>query len=665
MRIALHKALALAALAIAHSASAAIVHRVVNLAIPANQYGLWLNVETGASTTTVNGPAGWDFNIYTSGGYTSGPASGGANIVLYTGSSNGSGFMRYPGATSGTPPKLPPQSVIAGYGSFGAGTATFGGYEGAWKLNAENIVGFKFIGADGQLRFGWARVVVGATSTDRVLADYAFESTPNTCIAAGATAGAPPANCSGLPSYDPCASGPLVLAPGDNTMVLNVVNAPDLDLSGKACGGAFVIRRANYFPFDPPASGVYRVSLCANASDTRVAVLAGCTPGAGVLACNDNFCTNAAAVDVALVGGTRVWVAAGAASAATILPTFLPIAIEEPFDPCAAPVAIPTGSTSVAANDSTPELDMTGFCDPGSVHPAKIFKANYARWTAPKTGYFEYGICPSDLQAHVAVMTQCGDPSTVITCAYDQCPATGGARVGFWADGGVEYVLCFGVQEPFYALPTAVTLSIDAAEPPPDPCGEDLLEATLGMQSVRLEFEYPNLPLAGSPCTFAIGDQALRYPKYLRFVPPVSGLYTMGNCSDTDPNFYGIYDLRIAVMTSCGNAQTIVACDDNGCNGDVPPWTSRISGLELAGGVPVYIGLGGNGPAAPGPFAFEIVLDQATGCTGDLNGDSIVNAADLAILLGAWASAGADLNADGTTNAADLAVLLGAWGPCP
>lgn len=52
---------------------------------------------------------------------------------------------------------------------------------------------------------------------------------------------------------------------------------------------------------------------------------------------------------------------------------------------------------------------------------------------------------------------------------------------------------------------------------------------------------------------------------------------------------------------------------------------------------------------------------------GDLNGDGVVNAADLALLLGAWGAAGgaagaADLNADGTVNAADLAILLSVWG---
>jgi hypothetical protein len=53
---------------------------------------------------------------------------------------------------------------------------------------------------------------------------------------------------------------------------------------------------------------------------------------------------------------------------------------------------------------------------------------------------------------------------------------------------------------------------------------------------------------------------------------------------------------------------------------------------------------------------------EDTGTPGDLNGDGVVNAADLAILLGAWGTSGpGDFNLDGVVNAADLATLLGYW----
>ncbi len=55
------------------------------------------------------------------------------------------------------------------------------------------------------------------------------------------------------------------------------------------------------------------------------------------------------------------------------------------------------------------------------------------------------------------------------------------------------------------------------------------------------------------------------------------------------------------------------------------------------------------------------------GCAGDLNGDRLVNEADLGILLGSWQSGpGGDLNGDGQTSEPDLGILLGNWqAVCP
>ena len=57
------------------------------------------------------------------------------------------------------------------------------------------------------------------------------------------------------------------------------------------------------------------------------------------------------------------------------------------------------------------------------------------------------------------------------------------------------------------------------------------------------------------------------------------------------------------------------------------------------------------------------VTPGTCGIPGDLNGDGVVNAADLSEMLNGWGSAGpSDLNGDGTTDAADMAVLLGNFG---
>lgn len=66
--------------------------------------------------------------------------------------------------------------------------------------------------------------------------------------------------------------------------------------------------------------------------------------------------------------------------------------------------------------------------------------------------------------------------------------------------------------------------------------------------------------------------------------------------------------------------------------------------------------------------AFSLNLSSVQpACPADINGDNVVNANDLALLLGGWGpnpGHPADFNDDGVVNASDLALLLGAWGAC-
>ncbi len=71
-----------------------------------------------------------------------------------------------------------------------------------------------------------------------------------------------------------------------------------------------------------------------------------------------------------------------------------------------------------------------------------------------------------------------------------------------------------------------------------------------------------------------------------------------------------------------------------------------------------------------GNWYFHVVYRQvdcaAPTCPADITGNGVVNASDLAEVLGSWSGAGtADLNDDGVVNSSDLAIVLGAWGPCP
>lgn len=61
--------------------------------------------------------------------------------------------------------------------------------------------------------------------------------------------------------------------------------------------------------------------------------------------------------------------------------------------------------------------------------------------------------------------------------------------------------------------------------------------------------------------------------------------------------------------------------------------------------------------------AWMIEIEDSPACSADLNGDGVVDGADLASLLAAWGSSNspADLNGDGIVDGADLATMLSLW----
>ena len=104
-------------------------------------------------------------------------------------------------------------------------------------------------------------------------------------------------------------------------------------------------------------------------------------------------------------------------------------------------------------------------------------------------------------------------------------------------------------------------------------------------------------------------------------------------------------------------------------------WSWRSSNFPTPGFVK-YVGLNGVWNVQAGDDQFDVYnnaftilgepVNNAPACPADLNGSGTVDAADLAVLLGAWGGTGAaNLDGSGVVDAADLAILLGAWGSCP
>ena len=175
-------------------------------------------------------------------------------------------------------------------------------------------------------------------------------------------------------------------------------------------------------------------------------------------------------------------------------------------------------------------------------------------------------------------------------------------------------------------------------------------------------------------------------------VPGVEGA-TFGNLDgDTSIGISqsGVVVFQNSVVTSGGNVQHLFAWDEaDGLRviaavGDTNFTGTPATQLSLIGPSGQNGDGGGSGLSPSGMLVIraedsvnqihaiaEIQLGESPfDCSGDFSIDGVVDAADLAVLLGAWGACSpkgaceADLNQDGEVDGDDLTILLGNWGPC-
>ena len=410
-------AIAASPLVIAESASAQIVYRTYNLAIPATFDGLYVNVETGVTGPNGGATPGWDLNPYGTAtnaismfwSGTAGGPSAGVRLNLASGA-NGSTCSRLPADFS-----IGAQLTGGASGaSFGSGAVTFATTTpGFWSYNAANIFGFRFTGADGQLRYGWARIQVGANAATRTLVDIAYESTPLTAIAAGNQGGPPP-------DYNPCATNNPQFALGANNLSLNQTTSTTLNVT-TPCG--FQIFKANYFKYTAPIAGVYTFSTTGSGADTRMAIMNDCQSSAIAIACNDDAGgTLGSQCSVELPAGSSVYCVIGSAVEGTNLPSPIAATLVAPPTPdCSTAVAVQFGNNDFSNSGQTADLVVKTSNTGGT---AVIYDAKWHLFTPAVTGAYSFSVCGSNNDTKMALAAACPTFGTIFnSIAYndDQC----------------------------------------------------------------------------------------------------------------------------------------------------------------------------------------------------------------------------------------------------
>ena len=141
---------------------------VVNIPIPANIDGVYLNVLTGGTGTSGAGLPGWDINPY-----------GSASFLIFSPATPA-------GSTGAIASNLALGTTIGSGSTFATGVVT--PPAAGLNLNStNNYIGFRFFNEGASTtHYGWLQIGFGANTTaGRTIVSYAFEATPLTAIQAG------------------------------------------------------------------------------------------------------------------------------------------------------------------------------------------------------------------------------------------------------------------------------------------------------------------------------------------------------------------------------------------------------------------------------------------------------------------------------------------------
>ncbi len=407
-----------------------------------------------------------------------------------------------------------------------------------------------------------------------------------------------------------------------------------------------------YFTYVAEGTGVVTVSTCGDSTfDTRLAAFTGGCSAPTWVACNDDAvgCPGfTSKMSFNAICGETFTIVLGSYNATAGTAT---LTIEQQGycnGDCASAAEIFDGVTEVSNLGGTATVELPASCDEG--YGTQITNSVFYRHVATATGPLTISTCNGvTFDARLAVFTgPCGNPQWV-GCNDDACGLSGPAEVTINVTCGTEYTIVLGGYDGSVGSGTMTLTQVGACNVD---CEHaiDIADGTVPVTNVGVTSDVVLPP----SCDEGFGT-LLTGAVYFRHVATASGPLTISTCGGVT------IDARLAVFTGACNDPQWIACNDDACGFSGPAEVT----INATCGTAYTIIFGGYGGDS-GSGTMTLTQQGACGpiCPADIDHSGAVDAADLALLLGQWATSGADLTGDGTTDAADLAVLLGGWGPC-
>ncbi|MCW5900684.1 MAG: T9SS type A sorting domain-containing protein [Flavobacteriales bacterium] len=611
--------------------------------IPLTTAGVYINVETQAFGTAAAAP-GWDMNPWSA-----------TNLNWFNPSAPAGGVYHVmPGGTGIS--NLPMGYTIPGTGAWGSGASTGAGI-GAWTFNsADNYVGFRFLGDDSELRYGYARVEVGSSfTTVRTILEIHYEQTPNAPITIAGLACAPPTGTAvavnaGCATYDIQVN---VTGTGDSPGA-----AVDILVDGNPVQNGATVAGSPY-TFTGYANGAHTVTLV-HLSDAICNVALpvnsnlGCPPtSCGSYSCVDNECE--------FTGGSNTSFFAG---------TGLPAAIPDNAPLAGLDVTIPvSGITGTVENIG---LNFTGLthtwvgdlvilltspagtthtvifrvgqptCPPGApgAGDSSNLLGDYAfndgaattLWTAAVAAPGTNDIIPSGTYRTTDV---CVNTATSILATFGFPAAVGVDNInGDWtvyitdnagADvgtiDGLSLEVCWTAPAPVCG--DAICEGDETCATCPDDCGpctpanDDCANATVVGDGTH---PFSSINATGTNLSSCAGANDVN-DVWFEYVATCTGTATASTCNDAT------FDTSLAIFDACGGNE--LACNDDagGCG-----LTSSVN-FSVVAGQSYWVRIAGfNGGTGTGNLTMS--------CSGPVANDDCANATDLVVQPAGQCAAG-------------------------
>ena len=250
-----------------------------------------------------------------------------------------------------------------------------------------------------------------------------------------------------------------------------------------------------------------------------------------------------------------------------------------------------------------------------------------------------------------------GNSFTTTNIRSDMSPSIDGYSISGISNFGTDargeiYICAHTTGRVFKIIPEAGEIDCDFEPPVNDECDGAiaLSDGTSDFSTIDASDSGYDVPLT---CSSNNGP-VLGTDVWFTYTSLCTGFAEISTCGTSD------FDDRFVVYAEvggCPNAKSSVyACSDDTCG-----TSSSIEFLAIQD-VQYQIRIGSaDGSEGSGQISISCV-PIGGGCPEDLNGDNLINGADLGLLLAAWNTAEADLNGDNLTNGADLGLLLAAFG---